>query len=64
MEKELILWGQAFEASHHAWIFVVVLGSLGGYNGRHFVNRVLNPVDLEVPCDPHFIAKGTGVLAV
>lgn len=63
MERELILWGQAFEASHHAWVFVV-LGSLGGYNGRRFVNRVLNPVDLEVPCDPHFTAKGTGVLAV
>lgn len=29
--------------------FVVVLGPLCGYNDRHFVNRFLNPVDLEVP---------------
>lgn len=28
---------------------------------RHFVNRFLNPVDLKVPCNPHFIAKGIGV---
>lgn len=63
MEREHIQWGQAFQASHHVWVFVVS-GPLGGYSGRHFVNRVLNPVDLEVPYDPHFTAKGSGVLGV